>query len=153
MLLKQILYVSRCAAPAHPGALRSTIAQILETSLHNNRRDHITGLFGYADGGFIQLIEGPALEIDELLDRLLMDPRHRDLTIRAEQRCPARLFGAWSMAVVPPGSPELTAADLVSADAAVLVERLQRAAARRLAARPAWPNLDGTAVKIDALRS
>lgn len=133
MLLKQILYVSRCAVPAHPGALRSAIAQILEASLRNNRRDSITGLLGYANGAFIQIIEGPPFEIDELVDRLLMDPRHEGLQILRETRPRGRLFCGWSMAIAPPGAPELSVLDPFSAAPVDLVEALQAAGAAHAA--------------------
>ena len=131
MLLKQILYVSRCAAPVHPGALPVSIAQILQSSLRNNRRNDITGLLGYVSGAFIQVIEGPPTEIDELIDTLLMDPRHTHLTIRLEHRIDARAFAAWRMAVAPPDAPQLVFRDPFSADPARLISGLEAVSAAR----------------------
>ena len=71
---------------------------ILATSRRNNERDGLTGMLLYADGNFIQVLEGDDATIDALTLRLKDDPRHRDITVVARYPIPERQFPEWSMA-------------------------------------------------------
>lgn len=88
-----IVYVSSAPRLLTPETLDSILAE----SRRNNERSGITGMLLYADGNFIQAIEGPEEAIDSLLNRLRGDPRHRNLTIIARYPIEDRQFPNWSM--------------------------------------------------------
>ena len=62
--------------------------------------DGITGLRVYTGTHFLQIIEGAAPAIDDLLDRLRRDPRHSALQVRDERVVEQSGFPAWSMELV-----------------------------------------------------
>lgn len=71
--------------------------EILEASRRNNRRDGITGMLLYADGNFMQAVEGPEEAIERLFARLELDPRHRDVIVIGRFPITEREFGQWAM--------------------------------------------------------
>lgn len=74
-----------------------SLDRILEVSRRNNARDGISGALLYADGSFIQAIEGAPEAIDRLMARIDRDPRHRDLTVISRMPIDRRQFAEWSM--------------------------------------------------------
>jgi hypothetical protein len=73
------------------------VADILAVSSRNNERDHITGLLAYADGTFIQVIEGPPQSVKSLMSRLAGDARHRHIRILGTDLSSDRAFTSWIM--------------------------------------------------------
>jgi len=94
MSLKRIIYCSH-ATVSMDNALN--LSEILGASARNNRRDEITGVLAFADGIFIQAIEGPQHAADGLMTRLRTDARHRDVKVLGEDRAVARAFPIWVM--------------------------------------------------------
>ncbi len=96
----QLLYAS--------GALASTTAddiqEILATSRANNARLGITGMLLFANGAFIQVLEGNETDVRRLAARISNDRRHRNFMVLLEKSAPERTFGRWQM-----GFKELTA--------------------------------------------
>lgn len=74
------------------------LATILAESHRNNARDGLTGALAAHQGSYLQVIEGPADVLDNLLRRLESDPRHRHLTLIDREPIDQRLFGDWTMA-------------------------------------------------------
>ena len=74
------------------------LAAILAESQRNNDRRGLTGVLAAHRDCYVQVIEGPAAELDALLRRLALDPRHRDLKVIERQPIAERAFGGWSMA-------------------------------------------------------
>lgn len=70
--IDQILYCSLATRPMNEVAIHG----LAKTAARLNRLDHITGMLLYADGVFVQLIEGPREAVGHLWARLLRDPRH-----------------------------------------------------------------------------
>ncbi len=98
----QLVYISS-VSPAGPAA---DVAQILETSRRNNRRDGITGLL-YADGTrFLQALEGSPDRVEAAFARIRTDPRHRAIVVLSRRAIDAREFGAWDMAQRTPGTAD-----------------------------------------------
>ncbi len=58
---------------------------------------------------FLQVLEGEASVLDELLAKIERDPRHKDLKVLFRGKLEERVFGRWSMGCV-------TASDATSAD-------------------------------------
>ena len=109
MSLTALVYVST----AHGTLTAGQLETILDHSRRNNERDGITGMLLYADGSFIQAIEGPEAAIDGLFARLLEDRRHEGVTVVARYPIARRQFPDWSMGFRRFARPE--AADLAGA--------------------------------------
>lgn len=91
--MKQILYVSGATPPLSDADIES----ILEASRRNNERAGITGMLLWADGPFLQILEGEAEVLDLTLTRIRHDPRHRNIMVLVEQEASQRSFPNWSM--------------------------------------------------------
>lgn len=93
MSLIQLIYVSAATHEMTADELRA----ILDLSVRHNTRNEVTGLLLYFDRTFMQVIEGPESAIDELMTRLLSDPRHYGVNVLSRSEVPAREFAQWSM--------------------------------------------------------
>ena len=94
MRWKRVIYCSRSTVSMeHP----LNLAEILGASARNNRRDEITGVLAYAEGTFIQAIEGQPQAVDALMARLRSDSRHTDLRVLGEEVGVKRAFPVWVM--------------------------------------------------------
>lgn len=85
-----------------------SLVELLETSRRNNAKLEISGMLLYADGNFIQYIEGPEANVGALYDRIATDPRHRNLTVLSEGETDSRRFPDWAMGVRPLSREELS---------------------------------------------
>ena len=89
----QMLYVSGASRPMSEDDLQN----ILLTSRKNNLRDGITGMLLWADGVFIQILEGEPAAVRSLVSRIQRDARHRNIMVVHEQSSEKRMFTQWSM--------------------------------------------------------
>lgn len=98
--LVRLIYASTLS----PDITGQTLKDILEVSTANNRRDHITGLLAYNDTYFMQLLDGPQLEVNQLFQRLLNDSRHTDVRLLYYDQLSSAVFYDWSMQLlaIPP---------------------------------------------------
>ncbi|CAN5174021.1 hypothetical protein BH10PSE1_BH10PSE1_12320 [soil metagenome] len=94
MRLEQLVYVSTATEP-----VRSVmdVSDILEQSVRNNPANNVTGALAFTETRFVQLLEGSVSSLDVLLLKLMLDPRHRALTIIDRVPIKARSFDRWSM--------------------------------------------------------
>lgn len=94
--------IDRLVYRSHAVGILPEIAldRIFQSSVPNNARSNITGALGYCGQSYIQLLEGPASAIDELVGVLLADPRHTGLRILLRGFSERRLLPSWSMARV-----------------------------------------------------
>ena len=67
----------------------------------------ITGLLLYANGSFMQLLEGSKDRIDFLMERIKNDPRHRQVDVLQQGYIAERQFPNWSMAFLNFASPKV----------------------------------------------
>ena len=95
MPLQQLIY--RSAATGRTDSLLNA-ATILAEAQRNNDRDGLTGVLAAHEGRYLQLIEGEATVLDNLLSRLARDPRHRDIEVLERVEIAGRRFSSWSMA-------------------------------------------------------
>lgn len=93
-ILERLIYNSQ-ATRNYPSL--ESISGILTVSDRNNRRDNVTGALVLADGAFLQVLEGCRPDIQNILERLLADPRHTDLKVLDRQPIPHRDFKDWGM--------------------------------------------------------
>ena len=89
----QVLYVSSALDEVSD----HDIQDILATSRRNNLRDGVTGMLLWADGVFIQVLEGEPKTVRALVGRIQDDKRHRNFMVVLEQASGKRLFSQWSM--------------------------------------------------------
>lgn len=78
-MLHRVIYASEAVGAT--GVSTLSIAQILGHADRNNRRDHITSCVMFHQGHILQAIEGGRSDVDRLMRRLLVDPRHSGLRI------------------------------------------------------------------------
>jgi hypothetical protein len=76
------------------------LEDILEGARESNAEVGITGALVYVDGFFLQVLEGEAEEIRQLMGRIARDVRHESVTVLKQAEIPAALFSDWSMAYV-----------------------------------------------------
>ncbi|MTW20334.1 BLUF domain protein [Allochromatium palmeri] len=93
MPLIHIIYVSTAHQECSPAELKA----ILESSARHNARHGITGMLLYAEGCFLQILEGEAGPVDETYARVARDARHFGLIELERDEIQARSFEQWSM--------------------------------------------------------
>lgn len=91
--LFRIVYVST----AQPGLGDSDIEELLNVSQSNNDERFITGYLVHNGPSFMQLIEGPFNEVDEIYGRILRDRRHVGVIRIMAEWADNRVFPNWSM--------------------------------------------------------
>jgi NADH dehydrogenase FAD-containing subunit/class 3 adenylate cyclase/uncharacterized membrane protein YphA (DoxX/SURF4 family) len=95
--LKRILYVSTMHAPMSD----EEIIELGRLSSLNNNRLGLTGILISVHEYFFQILEGPEAVLDDLLEKIRYDARHRDVTVlSAEYGLSERLFSDWGMRTI-----------------------------------------------------
>ena len=87
-MLYRLIFASE--AVGSTGLSTLALAQILGVSVANNRRDDITGCMMIHGGHILQVVEGARSDLDRLLRRLRLDPRHAGLRVLSDAPIPAR---------------------------------------------------------------
>ncbi len=100
--LMRLLYVSK----ANSDISDDEIGDILTVSRRRNEEDKITGVLGYGQSYFTQIIEGPDEKLLRLYLRILGDSRHRDCLLLYIAPAKERLFEQWSMGFVDKVDPD-----------------------------------------------
>lgn len=95
--LISVVYVS----VADPLIREEDIAAILLSARRNNARDGLTGALIYNGHNFMQLLEGPAREVDACLDTIRSDARHSGMVEVRRRAIEVREFAEWSMLYDP----------------------------------------------------
>lgn len=73
---------------------------MLECARESNAEVGITGALVYADGDFLQILEGKVDDVLELMGRISRDVRHERVTVLKQGSVPAAVFSNWNMAYV-----------------------------------------------------
>jgi hypothetical protein len=94
--LKTLAYTSRARLDLGDEEL----AAIHQTARHLNALDGISGILLFDGSRFLQIVEGAEDAVDNLVERLRMDPRHSAFEIRDERYVERRSFPDWSMELV-----------------------------------------------------
>lgn len=98
-----LTYMSTAVAPFDEAAL----VELLAASRENNHAAGLTGMLLYAEGHFIQTLEGPAEAVDATYRRISADQRHRDHIVALRDQVEQRTFGDWSMGFEELNGPEV----------------------------------------------
>jgi hypothetical protein len=72
----------------------------LKKSKANNPGQGITGVLCYSGGVFLQVLEGGRAAISALYNKIINDPRHRDVMLLSFEEIAERGFASWSMGQV-----------------------------------------------------
>ncbi len=94
--LVNLTYISDCLIPAE--TLEPALAALIAHAGAANRDLRVTGALLLAGNRFVQTLEGDPAVVDQLMQRILHDPRHAVLRIIAAREVPARNFGTWMAA-------------------------------------------------------
>lgn len=111
--MKYIVYVSQAVKPFKS----KDLGALLTHSRKRNTADGITGLLvyrynaDYGRGNFLQVLEGPEAELDDVWNRISSDSRHHTIVAIEEGSIESRMFGEWSM-----GFKNIEAGDLADID-------------------------------------
>jgi hypothetical protein len=92
----QIIYSSAAATPMQTDDLQ----ELLDHARRSNAAKGITGALIYAEGIFLQILEGEKALLHDLMNKIYRDVRHEGVSILRESEVPSAMFGHWKMAFV-----------------------------------------------------
>lgn len=92
----QIIYSSEATMPMQSEELE----ELLEHARDSNRIHGISGALVYAEGIFLQILEGSTSELQALMAKIGRDLRHEKVTILQEGEIQSARFAGWKMAYV-----------------------------------------------------
>ena len=95
--LYSLIYRSQASRAVH----EVTLPPLLRKARLHNERSRLGGLLLYANGEFMQVLEGPEPELSQLYARIQADPRHYAVRTLAYGPIAARTFPDWRMAYAP----------------------------------------------------
>lgn len=105
MALIHLIYVSTACEALSPEELD----RILDSSVRHNAPQEVTGMLLYANGSFMQVLEGEEAAVDETYSRISQDPRHRGIILIDRAPISERSFDRWSMGFRRLGDEEAAA--------------------------------------------
>ena len=92
----QIIYSSEASTPMQTDDLE----ELLGHSRRSNGAKGITGALVYAEGIFMQILEGDRTKLQDLMAKIRKDVRHETVIVLRECEIPSKVFGNWKMAYV-----------------------------------------------------
>jgi len=95
-MLVRLLYASRAAQPVSA----DETMRILRQSKTHNAAHGITGVLCCSDTLYLQVLEGGRAAVNRLYNRIVADPRHKDIELLSYQQIGERRFAGWSMGQV-----------------------------------------------------
>ncbi len=95
-MLVRLLYASRAASQVDP----TTIESILEQSRRSNPALGVTGILCHGGDVYMQVLEGGRRAVNELYNKIVRDPRHKEVLLLHYEEVPERRFAGWTMGQV-----------------------------------------------------
>ena len=89
-----VIYISKATQPFS----QAELAELLSQARQHNTQRLLTGLLLYANGCFMQLLEGKEAEVKTVYERIKQDSRHTDIVTLRMEETPSRHFPDWRMA-------------------------------------------------------
>ncbi|HWV09801.1 MAG TPA: BLUF domain-containing protein [Pseudomonas sp.] len=124
-MLKSVIYVSKATSLQAVSHIR----EFLPRARAHNDAHSITGALLFDGEHFLQILEGPAAQIDALIARISSDARHSQVTLLAALDLPQRAFSGFSMGYLyEPKHADLNA-DLFGAHGLTMEQIWERAKA------------------------
>lgn len=93
-MLYELLYSSIAAATFDEGGVEDLLVQ----ARARNKQCNVTGVLFFNGRKFLQLLEGPKQQVDELFAVIRDDARHSDVTVFHTGEIAERAFESWAMA-------------------------------------------------------
>lgn len=93
MALVRLVYVSSADGELAAAELQ----RVLDSSVHHNVKQCITGMLLYSNGSFMQILEGAEAAVTETYARIVLDPRHMGVILIDLGPIEKRSFGRWNM--------------------------------------------------------
>jgi hypothetical protein len=94
--MSSLIHVVYASAASQEFGIES-LTELLQQARESNERLGLTGMLLYSAGSFFQVLEGDPGVIDLLLEKLLRDMRHSQVTIIIREPIARRYFESWSM--------------------------------------------------------
>jgi hypothetical protein len=99
-MLTHLLYTSRSLIPV---AEQDAAIEVMVTAARlRNKAENISGCLLYSAGWFAQILEGAEERLNRVVESILRDPRHTDITILEQGRVPRRRFEGWELGYAGP---------------------------------------------------
>lgn len=92
-MFKQVIYSSKLL----PEYDLKEVYKILQTARTRNPELGLSGYLIYADGNFLQILEGVKAPLNNLLAKIYADPRHIDVKVISESDVKFLDFEKWAM--------------------------------------------------------
>jgi hypothetical protein len=73
------------------------LAALLTVSRHNNARAGVTGMLLARHDRFLQVLEGPQPQVEELMTKISGDSGHRNVRVLLKESVDRRQFPDWTM--------------------------------------------------------
>lgn len=97
MQLFRLVYYSTNKLRSRGRALASDLKVLLSQSIRNNSKFGISGGLVFNRTNFLQVLEGDKPDVQQIYERISVDPRHTDVTTVAAELVTKRLFDVWAM--------------------------------------------------------
>ncbi|MDE2584480.1 MAG: BLUF domain-containing protein [Betaproteobacteria bacterium] len=107
MSYTQLVYESQ----ASDSLVEADVLDILKKSQTRNNQAGISGLLLFQGGRFLQFIEGRAVEVERLFERISQDSRHREIRTLVTMTGDRLLMPTWAMAYTSPTLDHTTASE------------------------------------------
>ncbi len=119
----QVIYSSKAVQPMSARQLE----EILEDARAGNEARNVTGALVYADGVFLQVLEGEREVVQSLIESIRSDSRHESMKVFHQREVARRAFDDWRMAYLGSSSAQMSRwADLPGTQSIdQLLERVQ----------------------------
>lgn len=95
-MLVRLLYASRAVEPITPELVHA----ILRQSKAGNAARGITGVLCCSTDTYLQVLEGGRSAVNRLYNRIVADPRHKDVELLSYEAIAERRFAGWTMGQV-----------------------------------------------------
>ena len=105
MALKHLIYLSTAVKEFDPDVLE----KIMSSAVRHNTPSAVTGMLLYAQGSFLQVLEGEADAVNETFARVEKDPRHHSIIVVLAEPIEERSFAQWNMGFRRIGKAEVEA--------------------------------------------
>jgi hypothetical protein len=101
-MLHRLVYISRAPERLHH-RMAFVLTKIEKSAQRNNANLGVTGALIYANGVYVQALEGPRSAVSATFQAILNDDRHQRMEVIAAGNVEERWFAARPMLVVRPG--------------------------------------------------
>ncbi|KRB85405.1 blue light sensor protein [Sphingomonas sp. Root710] len=91
-----LIYVSHSLIPT--GSEQDEIESIVTASTERNGRLGVRGALLFTEVYFAQLLEGPETAVEEVMESIIQDPRHDQITIIERKPIDGYRFSDWGLA-------------------------------------------------------